>query len=902
MTNTAYLPLANLTTARRQAAETGTLVTGSDRLRREYIYAYDYARMSEGDKAWQEPSISGFDALVRRDYDRARAANPATPALLTPIEQHALFRTLAPDDLAHLTSLFEEAWGLMHAWQLDYHAEAFQTSENTRSFVDWASRAEDALLQNNAITAAQLADQQFADDQSTGQTAGSLHLTGFDVLTLQQQTWLERAEARGIQVYVETPQREPGDQKGNDLQKPGTASRFSSVTGELTEAICWAREKLEGADNQAPLPRIAIVVPNLLAQHATVARLLHTQLEGSEERTEALYNLGGGLPLAQHPLIESALGLLASIHKPTHYSTLEQLLADPALPAINAHNRLPGQCDEFLTLKQVPQDIAPEPLRGIMRQVANWNTKDAPMRPMQTWWNEAASVLRNARWHTARNDSEGYQATNALLELLITKAPHIGSNPEPAAEQNTDSETLVTWETAFALLESVAGQTLFAKAGTPAPIQVLGYLEANELMFDHLWISGMDAAAWPSPVSNNPLLPAQELARVSVPRTTYASELEFAERWLARAIDHPKECRASFVVEELTDDDSSANGQTSTGGLKGISPLFTDWPAHDEPTHSALPHPLLDQWNKKDVKLTSLNDTHGPPLTPGRLNRATRRLENQAACPMRGWSLHTLDLEQPVAPHSLPNALERGVLLHNTLQRLFDQVPSSTQLQDLSEDARQELCQSLATQQTDKELLRFSLAIRSLEAQRLSRSLLKFLQLETRRREFSVAATEQAIEGKVGPWEIHLKVDRIDDLPDGQLVIDYKSSAPSSKRLLDDRLTAPQIPLYVLFLLADGKPISELNFADPIVQAGAFAELKPDSAKYVGLRADQAEQGLPARLESDTPWQTVLSSWCTKLMTLSEELEKGWALANPTKEACTNCHLHRLCRYHLNHD
>ena len=885
VTNTAFLPFAQLTPARRQAAENGTLVTGSDRLRREYIYAYDYARMAEGDKAWQEPSISGFDALVRRDHDRARAMDAQTPTLLSAVEQHALFRSLAPDNLQHLTSLFEEAWGLVHAWHLDYTTNAFQASENTRSFIDWANRATKALERSNAITSAQLADQPYTSD-----TTGSLYLTGFDVLTAQRLAWLKRAKERGADVQVETPPTSLSPPNPSENKQTHSAARFSSITSELTAAICWARERIEEANKQAPPPRIGIVVPDLLAQHATIARLLHTHLEGSGERTEALYNMGGGLPLAQHPLVESALGLLASIHKPTHFTALEQLLADPALPAINAHNRLPELCDEFLTLQQIPQDVATEPLRGITRQIADWNTLKTPLRSVQDWWNAAASVLRAARWHTARKDSEGYQATNALLELLIAHAPRL------------ESDRAVSWSEAFALLLSVAGQTLFAPASTPAPIQVLGYLEANELEFDHLWITGMDATAWPSPISNNPLLPTSELARVSVPRTTYASELEFAQRWLARATLHPQECRISFVVEELTDEEGSEQGQQPKNPLEGISPLFADWPQNEQTSQTASSHPLHDYWNKQEVTLTPQNDAHGPPVSPGRLNRATRRLENQAACPMRGWSLYTLDLEQPIAPHSLPNALERGVLLHNALQLLFERLPSSTELLALNDDARAELCLELATQQTAKELHRFAPAIRSLEAERLNHALQNFLQLEARRKEFSVAATEQAIQGQLGPWEIHLKIDRVDDLPDGQLVIDYKSTAPSSKKLLDDRLTAPQIPLYVLFLLANGKPISELSFADPIVQAGAFAELKPDSAKYVGLRAEQAEQGLPARLASNTPWPEVLNSWCTRLLTLSEELEKGWALANPTKDACNNCHLHRLCRYHLNHD
>jgi len=142
--------------------------------------------------------------------------------LLSAVEQHALFRSLAPDNLQHLTSLFEEAWGLVHAWHLDYSSDAFQVSENTRSFVDWVNRVVEALGQINAITSAQLADQ-----PSTTNTTGHLYLTGFDVLTAQQQVWLKHAEERGATVHLENVAPVTGRQ-----QQTKSASRFSSVTAE----------------------------------------------------------------------------------------------------------------------------------------------------------------------------------------------------------------------------------------------------------------------------------------------------------------------------------------------------------------------------------------------------------------------------------------------------------------------------------------------------------------------------------------------------------------------------------------------------------------------------------------------------------------------------------------------
>lgn len=888
VTNDAYPPLAKLTSDQRTAAETGTLITASDRLRREFTYAYDHARMSAGETAWRAPSITGFDTLLRRDYERARATQPDCPVLLSPVAQHALMRAAAPDGLSHLTALFEDAWQQLHAWQLDATSSAFGTSENTRCFTRWVDAVHQQLSQANAITAPQLASQNFPIGAE-----GLLHLVGFDVLTSQQNDWLDRARANGANIVLDAP-----DSPADLTSDSGTARRFNSDIAELTAAINWARAQLEAAPQNQSLPRIAIVVPNLLQQHATVARLLHALLESHEERSEALYNMGGGLPLAQHPLVESALLLLASIHEPTHYTALEQLLADPALPGINAFNRLPAHCSEFLRLAELPQDIGPEALRSIIRSTADWAGPNSVQRSTSDWWAAAASVLRNARWHTARNDSEGYQATNALLDMLIAQAP---SNLNSQLEDD-----LISWSDAFALLASVAGQTLFAPASTPAPIQVLGYLEAIGLSFDHLWITGMSAMAWPTPVTLNPLLPPGELARAGAPRTSYAAELDFAERWLQRVTAHPQDCRASFVMDDLPEEDS-------TSPLEGISPLLAHWQAEtpDTSTDTATdtiaapniePHPLLNYWSQQSVNLHPLNDTHGTPPQPPQLKKATRRLQDQAACPMRGWSIHTLALDEPIAPHTLPNPMERGILLHEALRQLFTEVTSSDALSEVSEAKATMLCNTIAQQQVEQHMQRYVKVVRALEAQRVSAALLQFLFLERNRDGFFVNATEQSITGQIGPWTINLQIDRVDDVEQGQVVIDYKSNAPGKSKLLDDRLSAPQIPLYVLFLLANGKPISEPDFSDPMVQAGAFAEIKPDAAKYVGIRAENAETGLPGKLDNKQNWPELLDSWRDRLLVLANEISEGVAIADPTPGSCNNCHLHSLCRYHLNYE
>ena len=880
----AYLPLVTLTAEQQTAAESGLLITASDRLQREYRYAYDYARLSAGASAWRAPAISSFDALLRGDH-KAAEVHSECPQLLNNVEELALATRCAPEGIAHLAPMFLDAWQTVNAWRLDPTQAPYQSSENTRCFAHWHRAMEDALRAENLITAAELAAYDYESqlqEPPTHLATGSqpLHLSGFDVLTPAQQVWCERQRRAGRAIS-----RDAASQQADALSH-GTAARFSSTTAELTAVIGWARAQLQACGATDPLPRIGIIVPDLLQQHTTIRRLLHNLLDASGERTEQLYNLSGGIPLNQQPLIASALRLLQAIHEPTHYQALQMVLADPALPAIQMQERLPAHCQEFLTLQELPQDLCPEPLRVIQRGLSGWTGEALTRRTVGQWWRAAAAVLRTARWHKARTDSEGYQASNALLSLLIEQAPLNGS----------DANRLVTWAEAFALLQSATGQALFAPAGAPAPVQILGYLEAIDLEFDCLWITGMDETAWPTPVRRNPFLPPAELVAAGVPRYTYPAEFEFAENWLHRVCAAPAALHASFVVEELTED-------AQAEPLAGISPLLEHFAFDPALTSEAsMYHPLLASWTDLPITLEQFDDQRGPAPEGPRLKAGTRRLQDQAACPMRGWAIHQLGLDESPPPHSLPDALERGQLLHKALELLFAEVDSEQVLQNLGDAQERLLCNNIAQSVVTDSLTGYPRPIRTLEADRISRLLGEILELERKRDAFMVRAREHKAELKVGDYEIELRLDRVDDTPAGQIVIDYKSSAPRVAELLDERLSAPQIPLYVLVLLADGKPLESLTFVDPYVQAGAFAQLRPEATRYVGVCAEAAGPVMPQKLDAGNDWNWLLSRWREQLITLCEEIGAGLAVPDPTARACDRCHLHALCRYHLTRD
>ncbi|MEK7861728.1 MAG: hypothetical protein AAB295_00485, partial [Chloroflexota bacterium] len=73
---------------------------------------------------------------------------------------------------------------------------------------------------------------------------------------------------------------------------------------------------------------------------------------------------------------------------------------------------------------------------------------------------------------------------------------------------------------ALARLARRAAETPFQPKRDPAPVQVMGLLEAVGLDFDHLWIAGLHDEIWPASPRPNPFLPALLQRRMRVPHAS----------------------------------------------------------------------------------------------------------------------------------------------------------------------------------------------------------------------------------------------------------------------------------------------------------------------------------------------------------------------------------------------
>jgi ATP-dependent helicase/nuclease subunit B len=182
-----------------------------------------------------------------------------------------------------------------------------------------------------------------------------------------------------------------------------------------------------------------------------------------------------------------------------------------------------------------------------------------------------------------------------------------------------------------------------------------------------------------------------------------------------------------------------------------------------------------------------------------------------------------------------------------------------------------------------------------LEAQRLIRLIGEWLDYESTRIEFEVTETEVKRTVPVASLTFDLRLDRIDRLNDGTLlVIDYKTGHVSPKSWQLPRPDDVQLPLYAGFALTEDEQLGGLVFAK--VRSGeqkGFAGHVGDAKAtlFPGLSSSNGLVKSPFTAE-------MLDDWKNRIEQLATDFLNGHAEVDPRDypKTCQYCGLESLCR------
>jgi ATP-dependent helicase/nuclease subunit B len=498
-----------------------------------------------------------------------------------------------------------------------------------------------------------------------------------------------------------------------------------------------------------------------------------------------------------------------------------------------------------------------------MRRVAAGLNR-AEKRSHTEWAERMRELLEAADWGAGEaEDSIEFQTRRrwqSALDELATLDFH---------------ETRIEYARALEALNQIARQTIFAPESHDAPVQIMGPLEAAGGTFDAVWFIRAGDLTWPTVPACSPLLSWQVQKELGMPGTDVTRDAEAAHRMTQRIAESAPTTVFSYAKE-------------SAEGKQRASPVLAGLDL--EEVEVAEFGPQFEE--RSVVQIEEIEDTAPVQPLPDRvIPGGARILELQAACGFRAFAEQRLWATELKSSELGMDARESGTVVHRVLQYFWDEVETQSALQAMSTGERAmllETCISRALDQTAKlSSTPWDEAYLNMQHDRLRRLLASWLELELERSPFKVKLSEKEFEDvSVGPLRLNVRMDRVDVVDGGEVLIDYKTGVATPNDWLTDRPDAPQLPLYAI--LSDAERLQGIAFA--LVRAGEGRGLK-------GFAVGSDVFPRPARLKSPSLAAQV-DDWRRVLVNLATEFASGDARVSPKRypATCERCAQRMLCR------
>jgi probable DNA repair protein len=823
------------------------------------------------------PNILAFDPFVRAEFQNRIAG----PMLLNPAQERALWAAIVATE-QHLATLIEpsrlrlasmamEAHGLLCAYAPRYLNESTRAAwdNDAAAFSRWLSAFESACLQNQALSPSRAPLQLIEHLRSGSSRRPPLLLAGFDRLLPFHR---ELFDAWG------SWQQAPAADAAHEIHYYAASDEQS----ELAACAAWSAQQLAAKSDA----RLLIVTQQIAARRGQIERAFLRALPAP------LFEFSLGIPLAQVPLIRASHFVLRWLDGSLLESEVDWLLstglttssADESRALLSHMHALRRKglarpdwsLDAFIAPRSALDPLPSSWLRQITE--ARQRLASLKSRPQSSldWAGIVPQILQAAGLPGDRRlSSSEFQAWQRWQQALDT-----------CASLGFDGRR-IPWPAFLSDLARILDETLYAPESVNAPIQITGPAESAGLAADAIWFLGATEDAWPTAGSRHPFIPFQIQREFAMPHATPRADWDLAQLQTARLLASASIVHFSYARQSAGTEARPSRIVLQAAGVP--QPL----PANLAPTD--FPAPLTEPFP----------DSTRIPFTQSTIRGGANVLTSQSQCAFKAFATARLGAQSWDAAEFGLTAPQRGQLLHAVLHSVWAGPPHG--LRSLSDllaiPDRQSFVATHIQQAIRKELsseIRQRLPQRylALEETRLIRLVAEWLDYEATRVPFTVEQTEAEGAATIENLTLSLRLDRIDRLTDGSLlVIDYKTGNVSPQSWNLPRPDDVQLPLYAGFALGE-EPAGLL-----------FAKLRPGQSEFVGRM-----QNATATLKSDLSARSALAknkltadqmrSWRESIGQLTRDFLAGRADVDPREypATCDRCGLHALCRVHENHD
>jgi probable DNA repair protein len=861
------------------------------RAAREMRSAFDAQQSARGLAAWEPSQALSWSQWTNSLWSELVVGGAEGLLLLNGAQEHSVWRQIIADDATNrsigsvdsLAELAQSAWQLAADYDATQKLREFATSHDSRIFAGWAEMFSRECAERGYLSAALLNGALLKHVRAGALVApDSLELVGFGRVLPSQQALLAGLREREVVVGERRLEAASG---AEGLRASVVASNEED---ERMLAARWIREFLEVPRALEHGRRVAVVVPNLAEERAMLEGVLREVLAPELQSIDAdlsstPWEFSGGVPVSSLALVVDALELVRWTQGPLRVESVSSLLLSPYVGgngtdpgARDAAARLDASRLRRMLLLRSEIDIA-----GVMELAR----LDSDAFTALAWLGNVAEFLQKSG---DRKRARGFAEWMELVRGVLLAANWPGDRALTAAEFEATRawesalDTLstldfsgrrVSFASAFEALELQAQKTMFAPPSTGARVQVMSIAEAEGSAFDAVVFLHATDANWPAPERVHPLLP-----------------------WtLQRALKMPGSDSTLAVARsrELTEDLLRSSGSVlfsyaaeDDNGKLRPSPLLSELGIERiDAAELGVPAPPAEE----GVGETFADDSELPALPSHDVGGGASVLKLQAACGFLAFAELRLRATEPKGGTMGFDAGESGSLLHRVLQSFWKNVETQGKLRTMSLAERDEMLMRAVDAALPSRLQvrdGWDRAYLWLQKQRLRSLLQKWLDQELRRGPFTVSDVERKELVTVGPLTLEVRVDRVDLVEGGVVVVDYKTGVDvDPKQWEGPRPDDPQLPLYTL--LAEADELKGVAFAK--VRAG-------QQMKWHGY---QAEVGiLPLTRSNVRDIALLAEEWRETLTRLAEDFAAGKADVSPKsfEKNCKRCVQRLLCR------